>query len=115
MPYPERLDPLGILRGRLNHLDGRVEFSLSGELDLESAEGLEERLRSLAGQTPGNVVVDLSGLTFLGSSGLRALLTVKEELDATGRRLVLRNVTGAPRRAMDLMGAVSLFELDGAN
>ena len=61
---------------------------LSGEIDRANAGELEPRLLALA---PGPVVVDLSGLAFLGSAGLQVLFTLAQRCE--------RLVVVAPRRA----------------
>ena len=52
-------------------LNGSVIISVSGELDMSTASELEETLVACNGQP---VVVDLTALTFIDSSGLHVLL-----------------------------------------
>jgi anti-sigma B factor antagonist len=49
---------------------------LSGELDLMGVDPLERALAAAQGTGSSKVVVDLRGLTFIDSSGLRVLLRV---------------------------------------
>ena len=53
-------------------LDGSLVVSVSGELDLATASELEKVLAAFSGSEP--VVVDLSALEFVDSSGLHVLL-----------------------------------------
>ena len=53
---------------------GGSRVTLRGELDLGSAPQLEQAL----GATNGRVVLDLSGLTFMDSTGVRVLLEAAE-------------------------------------
>ncbi len=101
---PEPLGPNGLLRGTLRRDNGRSEYALAGELDLASAKALCDRLRLLAAETTGDVCLDLGELRFLGSTGIRSLLSAEAELSGQGRRLVLRNVGGMPRRVLALTG-----------
>lgn len=111
MPFPERLDPHGLLRGRVAHLDGHVELFLAGDLDLDSADGLRERVTALAALTPGDVILDLGEIVFLGSTGIGALMLVHREIAGDGRRLVLRNVNGSARRVLELTGLIDQLNL----
>jgi anti-anti-sigma factor len=70
-------------------VDGAVRVSLRGELDLASARQMEERFTSIDEQGPSRVVVDLAGLAFMDSSGLRALLLVDARAREHGYELVL--------------------------
>jgi anti-anti-sigma factor len=45
-----------------------------GEVDLASADRLDEALDSAGGSNSGRLVLDLRGLTFIDSSGLRVVL-----------------------------------------
>jgi anti-anti-sigma factor len=68
---------------------GLVHVALVGELDLSSVGKVQEELRraELAG-TP-TVVIDLSKLTFLDSTGLRCIVTADERARDAGRRVVV--------------------------
>jgi anti-sigma B factor antagonist len=60
-----------------------VVLTLHGELDLASADGVQQRLDALAAaHTP--VRLDLDGLRFMDSSGLRVVLQAAETSRATG-------------------------------
>jgi anti-sigma B factor antagonist len=69
--------------------DGRVYVILRGELDLSTVAKVQEELRRVEASTPPVVVLDLSGLTFLDSTGLRCLITADERAREQGRRLVI--------------------------
>ena len=68
----------------------QVVVSLQGELDLLATAELEPELDRLAGE-PGVEVLtlDLRGLEFLDSSGLRLVVVIERRLREAGRRLVL--------------------------
>jgi anti-anti-sigma factor len=65
-------------------------ITLEGELDLPATAELEPELDRLAGE-PGldTVALDLRGLEFLDSSGLRLVVVAERRLREAGRRLVL--------------------------
>lgn len=54
--------------------DGHHTLVLSGELDLAKAPGLEAVITRLCGDGVNGISLDLSGLTFMDSSGLQAVL-----------------------------------------
>lgn len=64
--------------------NGCVVLSVHGEIDLASAPSLESRVESLDHGTP--VVVDLSGVTFIDSTGLRVLISANEAANEAGGR-----------------------------
>jgi anti-anti-sigma factor len=69
--------------------DGLVQIALRGELDLSSAAKLQEELRRVEAASPAVLVLDLSKLVFLDSTGLRCLVTADERAKAEGRRVVI--------------------------
>ena len=68
---------------------GQVTISLKGELDLSSVGKVQEELRRVEAEGPAVLVLDLSNLTFLDSTGLRTVVTADERARENGRRLVV--------------------------
>jgi anti-anti-sigma factor len=80
-----------------------VVIAVPGELDIANAAAVEAALLAADASGADEIVVDLSGLRFMGSVGLRLLLEADERAQARGRRLTLR--ASAPvRRIIDLAG-----------
>jgi anti-anti-sigma factor len=69
-------------------VDGRAQVTLRGELDLATAPELEQLLieRIDASQA---VVVDLRGLEFMDSSGIRVLVAAHTRAGRTGTRVFI--------------------------
>ena len=66
-----------------------VHVELTGELDLATAPKLEDELRRVEDRSPALLLLDLRPLSFMDSSGLRALLAADARAREAGRRLVL--------------------------
>ena len=76
--------------------------ALSGELDAATSPGLADALVQAAGST---VVVDLSRLTFMDSSGIGALVVARKRIVAEGLgQLVLTRPVAAVSRVLDIVG-----------
>jgi anti-sigma B factor antagonist len=69
--------------------DGLVHVLLRGELDLSTVSKVQDALDRVEQSSPPTVVLDLSKLTFLDSTGLRCLVTADERARQAGRRVVL--------------------------
>jgi anti-sigma B factor antagonist len=70
--------------------DGAVTvIAPTGDLDLPGAALLEAELERLEAETAGTIVLDLRGLEFMDSSGLRLLIVADARLREAGRRLAL--------------------------
>ena len=69
--------------------DSRASLALRGELDISSAPMLEEALRRLEAGGPSLLVIDLRGLEFMDSTGLRTLVSADQRAREAGRRLAI--------------------------
>ena len=63
--------------------------SVVGEIDLATAPALEQTLLGAADDRTDEVIVDLTGCTFLDSQGLRALAATKGRLERPNGRLAV--------------------------
>jgi anti-anti-sigma factor len=78
-----------ILDVRTEDRNGLVHVALIGELDLSTVAKVQEELRRVEASSPATLVVDLSKLTFLDSTGLRCIVTADERARSDGRRIVI--------------------------
>jgi anti-sigma B factor antagonist len=65
---------------------------LEGEIDLHVAPRLESSLARITKKRPPHVVVDLSGVTFIDSSGLAVLIRAREDVRNYGGKLILSGI-----------------------
>lgn len=75
--------------------DGWQIVSVSGEVDIATAPELRERLHALLGQGSTQLIVDLSGVGFLDSTGLGVLVGALKRVRTQGGDL--RLVSTEPR------------------
>ena len=68
---------------------GQTRVALTGELDIASAEALEQRLEAAEVGAPAVLVLDLRRLEFIDSTGLRTLVAADERARSQGRRLAV--------------------------
>ncbi len=80
---------------------------VEGELDLSTVSGLRNAFEE-ARPAPGDVILDVSGLSFVDSTGLQAILDLSAEL--TSGVIVLRN---PPPSLSKLLRITGLDRLDG--
>lgn len=103
---------------RVHHdTDGAVEIlSLRGELDITTLDCAEREVQALEGAGPRVLVLDLSELEYVDSSGVRLVLLAEERARAVGRRLAVRLGTGPARRVFEVLGLVERLDVvDGAS
>ncbi len=82
-----------------------VRVRLGGELDIATAPRAEEELHQAEEDAgSGTVVIDLAGLTFMDSTGLRLLVAADARAHAHGRRLAIVRGPEAVQRVIELTG-----------
>lgn len=90
--------------------DAKV-IAISGELDATASAGLRDRLISMI---PGSSMIqlDLSGLTYISSAGLRTLLLVYRHAQGEGAGVTLTGIRDEVRFVMSATGFLNLFEIE---
>jgi anti-sigma B factor antagonist len=91
-----------ILQVQSEDRDGLVHVALQGELDLSTVGKVQDELRRVEAASPPVVVLDLSKLTFLDSTGLRCLVTADERARDAGRRVVIVRGPDAVQRVFSI-------------
>ena len=90
------------------HEDGSAEIALRGELDLATAAQLGAALRRLA--KPGRTVrVDLGGLVFMDSTGMRSILEANRDAQRDGWTLQLGRAPEPVQRVFAMSGVEKLL------
>ena len=84
---------------------------VSGDIDMVTAPEFEKALISALRERPETLVVDLTGVAFLGSAGLTALVAAHQEAgDATVVRVVAKSsATARPLQLTGLDQEIPLF------
>lgn len=83
----------------------------TGEIDLASAERVESALEGFSAQ---EVVLDLRGVEFMDSAGLKVLLNQRVRLVESGGSLRLVVGEGAVRRLLELTSVTGAFSISSS-
>jgi len=84
--------------------DEWVSIEVEGEVDLATVKDLEEAIESAHDGQTGGVVVDLTGSSFMDSTGLKALVMAHRKFSAEGRPFAIAVAGGPVSRLLDLSG-----------
>lgn len=91
---------MSVLSIHLERTSDLLAIGLVGELDIATVGRLEQAIREVEGEP--RVCLDLSGLRFIDSTGLRVLLVADAAARAAGRELILRRGPDRVQRAFRL-------------
>ncbi|HEY1597248.1 MAG TPA: STAS domain-containing protein [Thermoleophilaceae bacterium] len=76
--------------------------SLSGDLDLSTAKRAEQAIEDAEKASPPVLVIDLRGLSFMDSTGLRVVVSADKRAGRSNRRLVLIQGPAPVRRVFEI-------------
>jgi len=83
--------------------------ALSGELDADTAARLRALLAEQLLAGPGNLVIDMSGLTFIDSAGLAVLVAADKGMRRAGSRMVLAAPRAPVSKVLRLTGLTAVL------
>ena len=101
--------PPGILTAETESIEGgAMILRLAGEIDISSSHILTSHFEAIARDRPSGVIIDATGVSFMDSTGLHALVVGKRLGHASGTQIYLvpsRQV----RRVLELVFPEPLF------
>ena len=93
-------------------LDPTNFLPLEGEIDLHVAPRLEGSLARIINKQPPQVVVDLSGVTFIDSSGLAVLIRAMQGVQEYGGHFTLSGMNEQVRPIFEMARLDQFFLID---
>jgi stage II sporulation protein AA (anti-sigma F factor antagonist) len=88
--------------------DDTIHIAVAGEIDMDNATEAEHRILDAISNQVTAVTLDLSGLDYIDSAGLRVLFTLGTRLKTLQIALQLLVPSGSPiRRVIDLSGVAA--------
>jgi anti-sigma B factor antagonist len=82
-----------------------------GRIDSASAEDLEAAIEAATGRDASNLALDMKGVEFLSSSGLRVLLNALKTLQEKGGNLCLARPSQRVRESLEIAGLAPFFDI----
>lgn len=115
LPSPEPAEQLGdhpVLRFETSrHPSGATVLHAIGAVDDDTSPDLWVEL-GIWSEESSDLILDLSGVDFLGTAGLTSLLEARDVIGAEGKRLrVVCGSSRPARRALQVTGAMELFDV----
>ena len=87
-------------------------LKLEGELDLSVATEFEQEIIRSLDRAADGVCIDLTDVSYLDSSSVRALLRASEAAEDSGKKLQVTGASGITRRVLELTGVDEVLGLE---
>lgn len=85
--------------------EGKLVISLKGELDQHCARKVMDDISGLIDQyMPRDCVLDMSGVSFMDSSGIAVILRTHRRMNETGGRIWVENPARQPYKVIEASG-----------
>ena len=91
--------------------DSETSLSVRGSLDINTAPQLAEEIDKIVASKPKKVVVDLSGLDLIDSSGVAALVKLYKGIRGTGGVVMMNGARDQPLAIFKLLRMDKVFNL----
>jgi anti-sigma B factor antagonist len=91
-------------------IDGATVATLFGELDSRTAPIVQEKLLALL-RPEGRVLLDMHGVTYISSAGLRALLVLYRQMAANNGQVALCGLIESIKDVMTVTGFLEFFSV----
>ena len=88
-----------------------TKLSVRGSLDINSAPALAEEVDKIIATKPDKVLVDLSGLDLIDSSGVAALVKLYKGIRGTGGAVTISGARDQPLAIFKLLRMDKVFNL----
>ncbi len=91
--------------------NGVVLVKLTGRLDLQGAQEIDLPLSGITSSPTSSVLVDISGVSFLASLGLRSLLSAAKAMSRRGGKMLLISPKPNVMEILEVSGVSSLIPI----
>jgi len=85
-------------------------ITLQGDLDQAEVLHLKREFDQAIEGAVGEIVLDMSQVTFIGSLGIGLILATQEELTDQGRSFKLAGLSAFVEKTLDMMSIADVFE-----
>ncbi|MCZ7525018.1 MAG: STAS domain-containing protein [Acidimicrobiia bacterium] len=89
--------------------DGAATITVEGEMDAHTCELLDGEIPEVLATGASELTLDVSGVSFVDSSGLRVLIRAHEQARAHGGQVSLRGPDATFRRLLEVTGLDGVF------
>lgn len=89
--------------------DAFVRLALSGSLDIEGSQQIENQFLAIASGGKKSLIVELSDVKYLASFGMRLFVQAYKALDRNGKKLIILSPQTDVRKVLEAAGLTDLL------
>jgi anti-sigma B factor antagonist len=106
---PSKLDPNTNLVVTMSQLGPAAVLHVTGEIDMATCDAMAEQVFARMSDRPSALVIDLSGVDFLGSAGLGVLIEASQRAQEAAMTLRIVATTRCVLRPLEISGLLDVL------
>ncbi|WP_042352491.1 anti-sigma factor antagonist [Bacillus massiliigorillae] len=95
----------------VNDMKQNVEVFIKGEIDAYTAPELKETLEQVAGRQQVSILVDLSDVSYMDSTGLGLFVGIFKQVRANNGKFKLVGLSARLKRLFDITGLTEIIDI----
>lgn len=95
----------------IQHQDRNVTVQLAGEIDIKCSGKIKNKFKEIYENKPGTLVVDMTEVTFMDSSGLAVLVGALQQSLTNDSKLKLAGLTKDVRSIFEICRLETIFDI----
>ncbi len=96
---------------KIESKSGLTVCHVDGEIDINSSPGIKKTFDSLISKKTPKIIINLSKVTYVDSSGLATLVEILKNMRTYGGRLRLTNLSSKIKSLFEITKLEKLFEI----
>ncbi|MEE9296404.1 MAG: STAS domain-containing protein [Phycisphaerae bacterium] len=98
----------------VTHEDGGIVVRLTGEIDLHQSPQFHQQLVALCDEQPQRLILDLSAVRYIDSSGVGSMVEIFRRLKKEGRLMILVSPSERVRGVLEITRLDEFFTIVGS-
>ena len=86
-------------------------MEMNGELNTVAAQDLQEEIESLQKDMVKPILIDVTRLNYISSTGLRIFMIIKKTANANGQTVTLKGLNDIVEKVFKMTGFDKMFEI----
>jgi len=95
-----------LIVGSQERMYGTVIVTAAGSLDTSTAPILEKEIKSILEKSPPMIILDLKGLDYISSMGVRVIFQTHKSLSLNDGKLMMVNLQSQVKKVFDIINAL---------
>ena len=88
-----------------------LAMEMNGELNAVAAQDLQEEIESLQKDMVKPILIDVTRLNYISSTGLRIFMIIKKTANANGQTVTLKGLNDIVEKVFKMTGFDKMFEI----